>query len=260
MLFHSNKLKSTNHFWLHPILFRYCIYFNIGLVFPPLKLIKLPFWNFCDLLREFSVLFSLCSYSVVNPITVVGCLLERMETGGKRRHRTSKRIMTSRKCSGRKLLAYGCESRCRSCCCCTPQPERCCQCRIWAAQAQTQTPHRLPSVYQSCSFWVWSHSWSLTDTSEQKNNKKPLEVFSAADSVDLTGLTESAAKSSFPVGLLSSTETSATNIHIFLLHELVMEPNPSRSVIMEWCGIMDTSLQPLATWPARTVYTTQWNS
>lgn len=37
------------------------IYFNAGLVSPPLKLIKLPVWNFCDLLWEDSVF---CSRSV----------------------------------------------------------------------------------------------------------------------------------------------------------------------------------------------------
>lgn len=88
-------------------------------------------------LRGFSVLFSFCSCSVANPITVVGCLLERMETGGKRRHRTSKRIMTSRKCSGRKLLVCGCESRCRSRCSSTHQPQRCWLCHVEDAQAPT---------------------------------------------------------------------------------------------------------------------------
>lgn len=45
------------------------------------------------------------SCSVANPISVVGCLLERMELDGKRRHQTSKNIMTSKKCWERKLYA-----------------------------------------------------------------------------------------------------------------------------------------------------------
>lgn len=56
-------------------------------------------FSFC-----FWILFSLpCSCSVANPISVVGCLLERMEMDGKRRHQTSKNIMTSKKCWERKL-------------------------------------------------------------------------------------------------------------------------------------------------------------
>lgn len=37
------------------------VYFNVGFVYPPLMLIKLPVWNFCDLLWEHSVF---CSRSV----------------------------------------------------------------------------------------------------------------------------------------------------------------------------------------------------
>lgn len=44
-----------------------------------------------------------------------------------------------------------------------------------------------------------------------------------ADSAAFTGLTESAAESSFPVRLLRNTETPAANIHTFPLQEVVTE-------------------------------------
>lgn len=52
----------------------------------------------------FFILFFLPrSCSVANPISVLGCLLERMEMDGKRRHQTSKSIMTSKKFWERKF-------------------------------------------------------------------------------------------------------------------------------------------------------------
>lgn len=105
------------------------------LVWFPLSLIELKLLP--SAVSVFSVLFLFCSCSVANPITFVGCLLERMEMDGKRRHRTSRRIMTSRKCSGRKLLARGCESRCRSRCRCSHRPNGVLRAMIDDVEAQT---------------------------------------------------------------------------------------------------------------------------
>lgn len=48
----------------------------------------------------------------------------------------------------------------------------------------TTPRHCLPSVYQSCSFWVWSLSWSLTDIwniqyMNKKKKKKMKQTFEA---------------------------------------------------------------------------------